>query len=102
MTATLQVLYPVGDDTEFDHAYYSATHLPMVGAVWGDLIDRTLVTRGLAGGPDTPAGFHAVASIVFKSGEALQEAMAKAAPLMEDIPKFTNTRPQMLVGEVIG
>jgi uncharacterized protein (TIGR02118 family) len=102
MSASLQVIYPAADGTKFDHDYYNATHLQMVGDVWGEFIDRTLVTKGLAGGPDTPAGYYVVASIVFKSGEAMQEAMGKAAPLLEDIPNFTDTQPQMLIGEVIG
>lgn len=101
MSATVQVLYPVGDDTHFDYDYYTGTHLPMVGDVWGDLLDSTLVTKGLAGGPDTPPGHYLVASLVFNSGEAMQEALGKAGPLLEDIPNFTNTKPQMLIGETI-
>lgn len=102
MSASVQVLYPASDGTHFDHEYYVNTHLKMVGDVWGELLDRTIVTKGLAGGPDTPPGFHAIATLVFKDGDALQEGMGKAGPLLGDIPNFTNTQPQMLVGEVIG
>ena len=102
MSASLQVLYPNADGTHFDHDYYVNTHLAMVGETWGELLEHTVVTRGVAGGPDPPPGFHAVATLVFSSGEAMQEAMGKAGPLLEDIPKFTNCTPQMLIGEVIG
>ncbi|WP_417207818.1 EthD family reductase [Antarctobacter sp.] len=102
MSASLQVLYPATDGTHFDYEYYINTHLKMVGEVWGPHMKSALATKGLAGGPDTPPGFHAIATLVFKDGDAMQEAMGKAAPLLDDIPKFTNTTPQMLVGEVIG
>lgn len=102
MSASLQVLYPNADGTHFDYDYYVNTHLAMVGEAWGELLERTVVTKGMAGGPDTPPGFHAVATLVFNSGDAMQEAMGKAAPLLADIPNFTDCQPQMLIGEVIG
>lgn len=102
MSASVQVLYPATDGTHFDHDYYANTHLKMVTDIWGPHLSTSLVTKGLAGGPDTPPGFHAIATLVFKDGDAMQEAMGKAAPLLDDIPNFTNTKPQMLVGEVIG
>ena len=101
MTTCLNVLYPVGDGTHFDYEYYLGTHMPMVGEVWGELLDRTVVSKGMAGGPDVPAGYHTVATLVFASPEAMQEGLAKAQPLLDDIPNFTNTQPQMLFGEVI-
>lgn len=102
MSASVQVLYPATDGTHFDHDYYVNTHLKMVNEIWGPHLHTSLVIKGLAGGPDTPPGFHAIATLVFKDGGAMKEAMGKAAPLLDDIPKFTNATPQMLVGEVIG
>lgn len=102
MTASVQVLYPVREGTSFDLAYYEATHLPMVQEIWGDLLETAVVTKGLAGGADTPPPFYAIATLVFKSAEAMKEGMGKAGPLLEDIPNFTDTAPQMLVGEPIG
>lgn len=99
MTATLQVLYPVGSDTRFDHGYYATEHMALVQEHMGSQIEQTVVVKGLAGGPDTPPGFHAIATIVFKSAEAMQTAMAAAAPVMADIPNFTNVRPVTLIGE---
>ena len=102
MPVSLQVIYPVSDDSHFDHDYYAATHLPLVGEHMGAHIDSTLVTKGLAGGPDAPAGFHAVATIVFADQDAMNAAMAKAGPVLADLPNFTNVQPAMLIGEVIG
>lgn len=102
MTASVQVLYPATDGTHFDYDYYTTTHLKMVADVWGDLLESSVVTKGLAGGPDTPPAFHLVATLVFKDGDAMQAGLGKAGPLLEDIPNFTNTKPEMLIGEVIG
>ncbi len=102
MSVSLQVIYPIGDDTHFDYAYYTATHLPLVGEHMGSHIQSTLVTKGLAGGPDTPPATYAVASILFADQDALNAALAVAGPVLADIPNFTNSQPQMLIGEVIG
>ncbi|WP_425097584.1 EthD family reductase [Tropicibacter sp. S64] len=102
MSATLQVIYPAAEGSRFDMDYYTETHLPMVGTHWGPLIERTLVTRGLAGGPDVPAGYHAIASIVFKDADALNTALETGGPLIADIENFTDCPVQMLIGEVVG
>jgi len=101
MTASLQVIYPIGADTHFDHDYYLATHIPLVGEHMGAFIQNTLVTKGLAGGPDVPPGSYAVATMTFADGDALNAALGAAGPVLADIPKFTNVQPQMLIGEVI-
>lgn len=101
MSVSLQVLYPVGDDTQFDHDYYTATHIPLVGEHMGEHIVSTSISKGLAGGPDVPAGFYVVATMIFASMENLQATLEVAGPVLADIPKFTNTQPMMLIGEVI-
>ena len=102
MRVSLQVVYPVGDDTQFNHDYYRDTHLPLVGKHMGAHIESTLVTKGVSGGPDTPAPFHAVATMVFADQAALDAALDAAGPVLADIPKFTDSTPQMLIGEVVG
>lgn len=101
MPVSLQVLYPVHDETHFDHDYYTATHIPLVDEHMGEHIDRTSISKGLAGGPDVPAGFYVVATMIFASMDNLQTALEVAGPVLADIPNFTNTEPKMLIGEVI-
>ncbi len=101
MAVSLQVIYPISDGTTFDYDYYTSTHFDLVGEHMGAHIDSMLVTKGLAGGPDTPPGIHAIASIVFKDQDAMNAALAAADPVLADIPNFTNVQPQMLIGEVI-
>lgn len=102
MAVSLQVMYPTTDGTSFDYDYYFDKHMSIVGEHMGDHVQSTLVTKGLAGGPDTPPGMYAVASIVFADQAAMDAAMAKSGPVLADIPNFTNTQPQMLIGEVVG
>lgn len=101
MAVSLQVLYPISDGTTFDFDYYTSTHFDLVGEHMGAHLESMLVTKGLAGGPDVPPAFHAVASLVFKDQDALNAAMGAAGPVLADIPKFTNVQPQMLIGEVL-
>jgi uncharacterized protein (TIGR02118 family) len=82
--------------------YYLNQHMAIVGEHMGPHIGSTLVTKGLAGGPDTPPGFHAIASIVFADQAAMDAAMAASGPVIADIANFTTSKPQLLIGEVIG
>ena len=102
MAVSVQVLYPVGEATTFDYDYYLNQHMAIVGDVIGEHIESTLVTKGLAGAPGAPAGYHAIATIVFANQSAMDAALASVGPALEDISNFTNTEPQMLIGEVVG
>lgn len=102
MAVTLQVMYPTTEGTKFDFEYYLGTHMKLVAEHIGPFLQSTLVTRGLAGGPDTPPGLYAVATMVFADQQKMDAAMAVSGPVLADIPNFTDTKPQMLVGEVVG
>lgn len=101
MSVSLQVIYPVGAETNFDHEYYASTHMALVKEHMGPHITQTLVTQGKAGGPKVPPAFHAIATMVFADAVALKAAMAMAGPVMADIPNFTNIEPQILIGDVV-
>ena len=100
MSVSLQVFYPTDDNTTFDHEYYATSQLPIVGEHMGPFIESTLIIKGLAGGPDVPAGFHAVATMIFSDQSALDGALAAAGPALADIPNFFSGQPQMLIGSV--
>lgn len=99
MAITLQVLYPISDESTFDDTYYAKTHLDLVDKHMGAHIDSSIITKGIAGGPDTPPGFHAIATFVFADQSALDAALGAAGPVLADIPEFTNVQPQMLIGQ---
>ncbi|MEJ6709664.1 MAG: EthD family reductase [Amylibacter sp.] len=101
MAQSLQVLYATDNDTTFDHDYYLATHMPLVGKHMGAHIQSTNICKGLAGGPDTPAGYHVIATMTFENQGAMDAALGAAGPVLEDIANFYNGAPQMLIGEVL-
>lgn len=102
MSLSLQVLYPTDNNSTFDLNYYTTKHMEIVANYIGAHIERTLITKGIAGGADSPPGFHAVATLEFADKGALDDAMAASGPVLADIPNFYNGQPQMLIGEVIG
>lgn len=102
MALSLQVLYPVTADTTFDHDYYMTSHVALIGQHMGPHVASTQITKGLAGGPDTPAGYYAIATITFADQAAMDAAMANAGPVLADVPNYYNAQPQMLIGEVMG
>ncbi|TDE35580.1 EthD family reductase [Antarcticimicrobium sediminis] len=101
MTVSLQVIYPISEGTHFDYDYYLGTHMPLVSTHMGPHIEQTLVTRGVAGGPDTPPAYYAVATMVFADKAAMGAAMQGSGPVMKDVVNFTDVRPQVLIGDVI-
>ena len=102
MPISLQVIYPITDGTNFDFDYYAKTHVPMVAEVVGKFIQSNMITKGLASGPDAAPGFYLIATHMFKDMQTFQEGMAVAGPVMADIPNFTNVKPEILIGEVMG
>lgn len=101
MPVSLQVIYPVSEDSTFDHAYYAATHMALAGEHMGPHMETSLVTKGLAAGPGVPAPFHAIATFTFADKDAMKAAMKASGPVMADIANFTNVEPQVLIGETI-
>lgn len=101
MSLSLQVIYPISNGTRFDFDYYLESHMPFLGKQIGEFIQSKVVTKGLAGGPDTPAGIYAIATMVFADQQAFDAAMKAAGPVLADIPNFTDVKPQMLIGEVV-
>ncbi|QBF30404.1 EthD family reductase [Thalassococcus sp. S3] len=91
MPLSLQVIYPVGEHAHFDHDYYAATHMSLVHRHMGTQIQHSVITKGLARGPDSPPGFYAIATFVFAGQEEMDATMANAGPVLADLPNFTDT-----------
>ena len=64
MSVSMQVIYPITDETTFDYDYYFSTHMDVVGEHFGPHLERTLVTKGVADGPNTPPSIYAIATLV--------------------------------------
>ena len=101
MSVTLTVLYPTTSGTGFDHGYYATTHMALVARHFGPHMVSASASKGVAGGPDTPPGFHAIATLLFDDQAKLDAALAAGGPVLADIPNYYDGAPQMLIGEVI-
>lgn len=102
MSVTLQVIYPATEGTTFDIAYYTDTHLPMVRAQIGAQLTDMVITHGQPGPDGSAPGFHAVATLIFPDQATRSTALGLSADLVADIPNFTNSRAEILLGEVVG
>jgi uncharacterized protein (TIGR02118 family) len=89
------ILYPKSEDTTFDMDYYSTKHMPLLADVLGDACKGW----GVSG----PAHkYHAVGWAMVDSKEAFDAALAeRGKEVMDDVPNYTNTRPEMVIGPVV-
>ena len=91
---SLTILYPNGDDVRFDFDYYKNHHLPLVMSLFGSLIKKFELRKGVRT-PDGGKPPHiAVVNIWFEDEAAFMEADAKHRPtLVPDVPNYTNVMP---------
>jgi uncharacterized protein (TIGR02118 family) len=91
----MSVTYPSSDTSTFDHAYYQATHVPLVSATWKPLSAE--IDKGVQG-PNV-AAVH----MTFADMAAFQAAMADpgSAAILADVPNYTNIAPVIQVSEIV-
>ena len=89
------ILYRKSDDSTFDMDYYTSTHMPMLAAAVGEACQGWGVS-------EPSAKDHAVGWLMADSQEAFDAAMAQhGAGIIGDVPNYTNTQPELIVGKVI-
>jgi uncharacterized protein (TIGR02118 family) len=98
----VSVLYPTKDGARFDWAYYTGTHIPLVGRKLGSALKSVAIEQGIGGGaPGSPAPFVAIANLTFDSVPAFETAFRPhAVEIMADIPKYTSIEPLIQISEV--
>lgn len=99
----VSVIYPNGEDTEFDMKYYTEKHLPMVGKLLGESLKSATVEKGLGGAePGSTAPYAAMGNMYFNSLKEFQAAFGpNAKTIMSDLPNFTNIKPVIQISEVV-
>ena len=100
MAVSLQVVYSTENGTTFNHKYYMKNHFELISNGMGKHWESVQVTKGLSGAGDTPAPFHAIATIIYKDQAALEASMAEAGPAFADVPNYYDGQPTVLIGEV--
>ncbi len=97
---TVAVLYPA--EASFDHAYYAATHMPMVHRLWGPLgLSEAKVMRGVPGPDGSKPAYGVMTLLSFPDMHAFTQAAGQhGAEIMGDVKNFTPGTPVVQFNEV--
>lgn len=89
----VSVLYPAGDDIQFDHDYYRDSHVPLVSEVWKPV--KAEIDKGVNG------PYVAAVHMIFESMEAFQAGMgdARTGEVMADVANYTNATPVLQISQ---
>ncbi len=93
----ITVMYPGGDGARFHHAYYAATHMPLVRRLWTPMgLQHDQVMRGVAA-PDGAAPAYMVTTLLtFDSMDSFKTAADQhGAEIFADIPEFYDGAPAL-------
>ena len=92
---SVYILYPKSDDSTFDMEYYTSKHMPMFAGALGEACHGWGVSS-------TAGKYHAVAWAMVDSKELFDAAMAEhGGAIMGDLVNYTNTRPELIVGDIV-
>jgi len=98
------VMYPHREGARFDVAYYAKQHMDMARAAFTGygLVDIR-VDRGLVGGqPKSPPNYVCVGTLTFETMDGYKRAFReRGAPLMADLPNFSDIDPVIQVSEAV-
>ncbi len=100
----VSVMYLTTPDADFDLDYYQATHANLIKEKFTDPgFVRFEIDAGIGGAkPGSAPPFVAIGHMVFADKEAFQRLMGEhGRSLNEDVPNFTNIRPQVQVSSVV-
>ncbi len=97
----IAVMYAAGGDARFDHAYYMATHMPLVRRLWNPMgLQSDQVLRGQPAPDGTPAAYLITTLLTFDSMDSFKAAAAQhGGEIFGDIPNFTAMQPTMQFNE---
>ena len=98
----VSVLYPNLEGLVFDKEYYLNKHVPLVSKLLGEALKNVQVDFGLTGGSHEESAIYVVMThLTFDSIESFEKIFPiHAEELLSDIPRFTNSRPQLQISEV--
>lgn len=99
----VSVMYPNGNDVNFDVSYYKNSHLPMVIKALGNALKGIELDLGLAGrNPEETAPYIAIAHLKFESLTSFKESFgAHAKVFAEDVKNYSNVQGELQISELI-
>jgi len=100
----LSVMYPAGPGSTFAWDYYLGPHLKLAHRLLDPRgLVRIEIDRGVGSfPPGTPAPYHAIGHLFFKSMAELGAALEATAPeLIADAQKYSNVPSVIQISEVV-
>jgi uncharacterized protein (TIGR02118 family) len=97
-TMSLNVIYPNHEGARFDANYYRSSHIPLATKVMKST--SVILIEGVPMGT-TAAPYAMIAHFQFASAEAVKAALANPAmaEVREDVAKFTDIKPTVMLGK---
>ncbi len=91
------VMYPGGDGTRFDHAYYRDSHMPLVRRLWEPMgLRDTQVMRGLSAPDGAAAAYLVTTLLTFDSMDSFKSAADQhGGEIFADISTFYDGSPAL-------
>src|SRR5215467_5831530 len=96
------ILYPNGEDKNFDMDYYEKKHMPMVAALLGKNLKFYEIDKGIGGRtPNDKAPFVAIGYFFINDVAEYNKAIAQNIDtIRSDIQKYTNIQPTIQISEI--
>ena len=100
----LSIMYPAKPGSRFDWDYYLGPHLELAARLLNARgLVRTEIDRGIGSlPPGSPAPYHAIGHLFFRTMEELMAALAAtAADFIEDQQRYTDVASVIQISEVV-
>jgi uncharacterized protein (TIGR02118 family) len=96
------VMYPGGKDKTFDMDYYEKSHMPMMAKLLGKNLEFYEIDKGISGRtPKDEAPFVAVGYFYCQDVAEYNQSITKNIDtILNDIKKYTNIQPVILISEI--
>jgi uncharacterized protein (TIGR02118 family) len=96
------ILYPNGEDINFDMDYYEKKHMPMVAGFLGKNLKFYEIDKGIAGRtPNDKAPFVAIGYFYISDVAEYNRAIAQNIDaIISDFKNYTNIQPVVQISEI--
>lgn len=84
-------------------SYYAEKHMPMVASLFGEVLKKYAIDRGIAGRtPDDSIPYQAIGYFYFDQLSDYEKAFGpNAETILRDIPNYTDIQPIVQISEVL-
>jgi len=96
------ILYPNGDDKNFDMDYYEKNHMPMMAGLLGKNLNFYEIDKGVAGRtPSDKVPFVAIGYFYINDVAEYNKVIGQNInAIRKDIEKYTNIQPTIQISEI--